>query len=99
MMMTKRTIALSIATAVSLFAVPVLADHKAGHTANNPDAPGQDRACLVTTAGGENGEVLSGKWLPRNAAEAQADNNTTFVGEHPITFTQEGCEGLPGTLG
>ena len=93
-----RTI-IAIATAAALAsATPVLADHKAGHTANNPDAPGQDRACLVTTAGGRTGEVLSGKWLPRKAAEAQADNETTFVGDHPVVQTEEGCEGLPGTL-
>lgn len=89
----------AIVALAALMATPALADHKPGHTANNPDAPGQDRACLVTTSGGESGEALSGKWLPRAAAEAQADNQTTFVGENPVTFTQEGCEGLPGTLG
>jgi type 1 fimbria pilin len=74
------------------------ASHKAGHTQNNPDAPGQNRACLVTTSGGAEGEVLSGKWLPRKAAEAQADNETTFVGTHPGVQTKEGCEGLPGSI-
>ena len=69
-----------------------MAGHKPGHTENNPDAPGQDRACLVTTAGGANGRVLSGKWLPRKAAEAQADNETTFV--RTAARTKQGCESL-----
>jgi type 1 fimbria pilin len=77
---------------------PAFADHKTGHTANNPDAPGQDRACLVTTSGGANGQVLGGKWLPRKAAEKQADNETTFVGTHPGVQTEEGCEGLPESI-
>jgi hypothetical protein len=68
------------------------ADHKAGHTQNSENAPGQDRACLVTTSGGINGRVIDTKWLPRKAAEAQADNQSTFVGTHPDAQTEERCE-------
>ena len=71
-----------------------MAEHKVGHTQNNPGAPGQDRACLVTTAGGINGRVVSGKWLPRKAAQAQANNQTTFVGTAPVASTKQGCESL-----
>jgi len=42
------------------------------------DAPGQDRTCLVTTkaAGSFNdAEIVSTKWLPRKAAEAQASKD------------------------
>ena len=93
-----RKLLIVITLGMSLVAAPALATHKAGHTANNPNAPGQDRACLVTTSGGEGGQVLSGKWLPRKAATAQANNDTTWVGTDPVTFTKEGCEGLPDTL-
>ena len=74
-----------------------MADHKAGHTQNNPDAPGQDRACLVTTSGGANGRVVETKWLPRKAAQSQADNQTTFVGTNSAVQTKEGCENFPTT--
>lgn len=83
---------------LAAFATPALATHKAGHTENNADAPGQDRACLVTTSGGLEGQPLSGKWLPRKAVEAQADNETTFLGTNPLVQTKEGCEGIPGSL-
>ena len=73
-----------------------LADHKPGHNQNNPNAPGQDRVCLVTTTGGVSGTVTATKWLPRKAAEAQADNKTTFVGTHARVQTQEGCESFLG---
>jgi hypothetical protein len=46
------------------------------------DAPGQDRTCLVTTktAGSFNdADVVSTKWLPRKAAEAQASKDPTMV--------------------
>lgn len=53
----------------------------------NPAAPGQDRACLVTT--GTPGsfadtDIVSSKWLPRKAAEAQAakDPNTMMVDDY-----------------
>lgn len=45
----------------------------------NQNAPGQDRVCLITfgtheqaTAGG-NADIISTKYLPRRAAQAQAD--------------------------
>ena len=82
------------ATALAIGGSAALADHKAGHTQNNPDAPGQDRACLVTTSGGASGRVISGKWLPRKAARAQANNQTTFVGTAPVAQTKQGCESL-----
>ena len=71
-----------------------MAEHKAGHTQANADAPGQDRACLVTTSGGRSGQIVATKWLPRKAAQAQADNRTTFVGTNPIVATKAGCDGL-----
>ena len=77
-----------------------MADHKTGHTQNNPAAPGQDRVCLVETSGGASGTVVGTKWLPRKAAEAQAGDpadptTTKFVGTHPDVQTQEGCENFP----
>ena len=79
------------AAALLLSAGTASADHKAGHNQNNENAPGQDRACLVTTAGGPSGKVTGTKWLPRKAAEAQADDDTKFVGTDPAVQTQEGC--------
>jgi hypothetical protein len=41
----------------------------------NPDAPGQDRTCLVTTGTPDSwndSDVVGTQWLPRKAAEAQA---------------------------
>jgi hypothetical protein len=53
----------------------------------NANAPGQDRACLVTTGtpGSFNDtDIVSSKWLPRKAAEAQAANdpNTMIVDDY-----------------
>jgi hypothetical protein len=48
----------------------------------NANAPGQDRACLVTTgtAGNFNDDqIVSSKWLPRKAAEAQAAKDPTTM--------------------
>jgi hypothetical protein len=45
------------------------------------DAPGQDRVCLITwgsaadASSGADSTALSGKYLPRNAAEAQASKS------------------------
>jgi hypothetical protein len=45
------------------------------------DAPGQDRVCLITwgsaadAASGADSTALSGKYLPRKAAETQAANS------------------------
>jgi hypothetical protein len=62
--------------------------------ADKASAPGQDRACLVTTSGGASGAITDTKWLPRKAAEKQADNDTTFVGTNPIVATKQGCQSL-----
>lgn len=53
----------------------------------NPNAPGQDRACLVTTGtpGSFNDvDIVDAKWLPRKAAETQAakDPNTMIVKDY-----------------
>ena len=48
---------------------------------NSQDAPGQDRVCLITWASAADAATeadataLSGKYLPRKAAEAQAANS------------------------
>jgi uncharacterized SAM-dependent methyltransferase len=58
-------LALSIAPAASL--------------AQNANAPGQDRVCLVETSvpgNFANENVISTKYLPRKAAEAQAKGDT-----------------------
>jgi hypothetical protein len=62
--------------------------------ADKASAPGQDRACLVTTSGGASGAITDTKWLPRKAATKQADNDTTFVGTNPIVATKAGCDSL-----
>jgi hypothetical protein len=44
----------------------------------NPNAPGQDRTCLVTTGKADSfndADVVSTKWLPRKAADAQASKD------------------------
>ena len=46
------------------------------------DAPGQDRTCLVTTKNANSWndtDVASTKWLPRKAAEAQANKDSTTM--------------------
>ena len=59
-----------IAAAAALVTSPALAQ--------NANAPGQDRVCLITWAtaadaeSGADATALSGKYLPRNAAEVQA---------------------------
>jgi hypothetical protein len=85
--MTRNLLIASVAMA--LCGGVAFADHKVGHTQNNPDAPGQDRVCLVTTSGGVRGTITATKWLPRKAAEAQADNQNTFVSNR---WTQTACE-------
>ena len=89
--MMNRTISLAVAAGFAAsfgLGGVAFADHKAGH----PVPPGHDRACLIETSGGASGTIVSAKWLPRKAAEAQADDDTTFVGTHPDAQTQEGCE-------
>jgi hypothetical protein len=45
----------------------------------NPNAPGQDRVCLITfgshdqASAGADADIISAKYLPRKAAESQAD--------------------------
>jgi hypothetical protein len=87
---------LFLSAALALCRGVAFADHKVGHTQNNPDAPGQDRVCLVTTSGGANGTVTDTKWLPRKAAQAQANNQTTFIGTNPLVLTEQGCKGFLG---
>ena len=61
---------LALATAPAAFAGPA--------RGNAQDAPGQDRVCLITWASAADAATeadataLSGKYLPRKAAEAQA---------------------------
>ena len=48
----------------------------------NPNAPGQDRACLVTTGtpGSFNDtDIVDSKWLPRKAADEQAAKDPTTM--------------------
>ena len=61
--------------------------------ADKASAPGQDRACLVSTTGGAGGTITDAKWLPRKAAEKQANNDTSFVGTNPVAAgSRAGCE-------
>lgn len=67
---------------IGLTGVSVAQDNNA-----NASAPGQDRACLVTsgTPGSFNDtDIVDSKWLPRKAAEAQAakDPNTMMVDDY-----------------
>ncbi|MGN6489873.1 MAG: hypothetical protein ACTHLT_18910 [Devosia sp.] len=64
----------------------------------NPNAPGQDRTCLVTTGvpnSWNDVDVTGAKWLPRKAAEAQAkkDPSTmrTFEYENDSLVTGGTC--------
>jgi hypothetical protein len=66
--------ALTAAMIISTGNVAMAASNKA-----NPDAPGQDRVCLVTTKnpGSFNDvDVADTKWLPRKAAEKQASKHS-----------------------
>ena len=54
---------------------------------SNPNAPGQDRACLVTTGVPKSFadvDIVDAKWLPRKAARAQAakDPDTMMVDDY-----------------
>jgi len=63
--------------AAGLLAAPGAAGAFQAH-GNSADAPGQDRVCLITWGSvadansGADATALSGKYLPRRAAEAQA---------------------------
>jgi hypothetical protein len=67
----------SLLAGASLAMVAPLAASPNGN-GNSENAPGQDRVCLITWASvadansGADATALSGKYLPRNAAEAQA---------------------------
>lgn len=68
----------ALAGAAALAACPFAAQAGPGQSA---DAPGQDKVCLITWASaadaatGADATALSGKYLPRKAAEAQAANS------------------------
>jgi hypothetical protein len=65
------------ATCMLAIAGPAFAQNNA-----NANAPGQDRACLVTTGTPNNfndDQIVSAKWLPRKAALAQAAKDPTTM--------------------
>jgi hypothetical protein len=69
---------------------------------NSPNAPGQDRVCLITfnKAGtSANADVTSAKLLPRKAAEAQ-ESDTMKIFEYGPNgeLTAEACECLDNPL-
>jgi hypothetical protein len=70
-----RKLSMAAGAAVVLAAAPLSAHASPGKSA---DAPGQDKVCLITWASaadagsGADATALSGKYLPRKAAEAQA---------------------------
>ena len=72
-----RLIYTAILAGSALAAAPLAA----GPNSNKADAPGQDKVCLITWASaadaatGADATALSGKYLPRKAAEAQAANS------------------------
>jgi hypothetical protein len=69
----------ALAGAAFALAAPVAAQNAT--PGKSTDAPGQDRVCLITwanaadAASGADSTALSGKYLPRKAAEAQAANS------------------------
>lgn len=68
-------------TAVAMIAVLLATPALAASNNANPAAPGQDRVCLVTTGKADSwndSDVVSTKWLPRKAAEAQASKDPTM---------------------
>ena len=69
-----------LAAIISTCALGLFAGVAAAQSNNaTPDAPGQDRVCLITFGSheqatvGADADILSTKYLPRKAAEAQAD--------------------------
>lgn len=94
-----KTIAIIVAAA-ALCATPVLAQNNNA----NPNAPGQDRDCLITwlseadATAAIDAKAVSGKYLPKKAAEAQAKasggkarvfdySNSTQVGTNGTSTT------------
>jgi hypothetical protein len=68
--------------AVTLFAAALATAPAFAESSNaNANAPGQDRICLVTTGTANSFndvDIVSTKWLPRKAAEAQAAKDPTM---------------------
>ena len=80
-----KTLALAALATVCLAGMPGISFAQ-GNNANE-NAPGQDRACLVTTGTPGNfndDQIIDAKWLPRKAAEAQAakDPSTMMVDDY-----------------
>jgi hypothetical protein len=70
-----------ILVALTLVAASLAAPALAESSNANANAPGQDRVCLVTTGTANSWndvDVVSTKWLPRKAAEAQAAKDPTM---------------------
>ena len=69
----------TVALAGLVLAAPLAAQNAT--PGKSTDAPGQDRVCLITwgsaadAASGADATALSGKYLPRKAAEAQASHS------------------------
>lgn len=74
-----RRISTLLAGAALVAAMPLAAQNAT--PGKSSDAPGQDRVCLITwssaadAATGADATALSGKYLPRKAAEQQAANS------------------------
>lgn len=68
-----------IAVAAALMGAPAFAQ---GDNNANANARGQDRTCLVTTGvpnSWADSDVISAKWLPRKAADAQAKKDPSTM--------------------
>ena len=73
-----RNTLVSIVITMAMLVGPALAE-SSNASAN---APGQDRVCLVSTGtakGWNDADIVSTKWLPRKAAEAQASKDPTMA--------------------
>jgi hypothetical protein len=75
------------AACLSVLAGPAVAQ---GNNAN-PNAPGQDKTCLVTTTVPDNFDNVNvdAQWLPRKAAKAQADKDPTMKRIYDYTKENE----------
>jgi len=81
-----RTLLAAITLTVASLAAPAFAESSNA----NPNAPGQDRVCLVTTGTANSWndtDIVSTKWLPRKAAEAQAAKDPTM--ERVFDYTND----------
>ena len=93
--MMKRTLGLAVvagfAASFGLGGV-AFADHKTGHEV----PPGQDRVCLLefndpaNVEDGADADIVSAKWLPRHAAEKQAEKHPERTTQFP--WTEEDCK-------